>query len=65
MPEVVDLQAEKERRGLVNHGNGAPEAVAEFWAEHFEGSDANGAADYFLIWLWSNGFKVEPLEPWN
>lgn len=53
-------------RKLLNPGNGALEKMREYfgaehnWPDHIP---AMTEADYFLAWLWLEGFMVCPLPP--
>ena len=66
MGAIVNLD---DRRPHLNPGNGAREAVIEWFAGHFQLSEDGTAGDYsedltdsLLGHLWLDGFKIIPLD---
>ena len=66
MGAIVNLD---DRRPLPNPGNGAREAVIQWFAEHFQLPENGIAGDYsveltdsLLGYLWQDGFKIIPID---
>lgn len=61
MADIIDIAD----RRMTSPGNGALEKMREYfstkhnWPDHIP---AMTEADYFLSWLWLEGFKVVPLS---